>query len=202
MVSLLTLFQTEIPGLHQKSGRNSITIRHSATNILPVPPANGWTNRTPQPDDRGIPTGLYQPGTGRLGAVHLLPMSELAYNNSTMTANGMPPFYSNYGFHPVAAGPASTEPRNPASTVYAHWMCTAHDESRRKLEEARERMRRYTNPTRKEPPAYQVGDLVMLSGRNIKTCRPTKKLDHMNHGPFQIKKIISPLAIHITLPRK
>jgi len=42
----------------------------------------------------------------------------------------------------------------------------------------------------------------MLSGRNIKTCCPTKKLDHKNQGPFQIQKIVSPLAIRLTLPRK
>jgi len=44
--------------------------------------------------------------------------------------------------------------------------------------------------------------LVMLSGRNIKTRRPSKKLDHKNHGPFQIEKVVSPLTVHITLPRK
>jgi len=63
-------------------------------------------------------------------------------------------------------------------------------------------MRRYTDLTRKEPPAYQVGDLVILSGRNIKTRYPSKKLDHKNHGPFQIEKIVSPLAVRFTLPRK
>jgi len=42
----------------------------------------------------------------------------------------------------------------------------------------------------------------MLSGRNIKTCHPTEKLDHKNHGPFQIEKIISPLAVRLMLPRK
>jgi len=30
-------------------------------------------------------------------------------------------------------------------------------------------MRRYTDPQRNEPPEYQIGDLVMLNGRNIKT---------------------------------
>jgi len=42
----------------------------------------------------------------------------------------------------------------------------------------------------------------MLNGRNIKTRRPTRKLDHKNHGPFQIEKIVSPLAVCLTLPRK
>jgi len=42
----------------------------------------------------------------------------------------------------------------------------------------------------------------MLKGRNIKTRRPSKKLDHRNHGPVQIEKIISPLAVRLTLPRK
>jgi len=63
-------------------------------------------------------------------------------------------------------------------------------------------MRRYTDLTRKEPAAYQVGDLVILSGRNIKTRYPSKKLDHKNHGPFQIEKIVSPLDVRFTLPRK
>jgi len=42
----------------------------------------------------------------------------------------------------------------------------------------------------------------MLNGRNIKTRRPSKQLDHKNHGPFQIEKIVSLLAVRLTLPRK
>jgi len=134
--------------------------------------------------------------------VRLLPMAEFAYNNSTTTGDGMSPFYANYGFHPAALDPASTQPLNPASQVYAHWMQAVHDDSRKGLENAQQRMRRYTDPARKEPPAYQVGDLVMLNGCNIKTRRPSKKLDYKNHGPFQIKKTVSPLAVCLTLPRK
>jgi len=127
-------------------------------------------------------------------------MAEFAYNNSATTGNGMAPFYTNCGFHPAAGNPASMVPLNPASKAYAHWIHAMHDETRKGLEEARERMCPYTGPTRKEPPAYQVGDLVMLSRRNIKTHRPSKKLDHKNHGPFQIEKIVSPLAVRLTLP--
>ena len=134
--------------------------------------------------------------------VRLLPMAKFAYNNSTTTGNGMSPFYANYGFHPAAMNPAATEPLNPASQVYAHWIHAVYDESRKGLENAQEQIRRYTDPVRKEPPAYQVGDLVMLNGRNIKTRHPSKKLDHKNHSPFQIEKIVCPLAVRLTLLRK
>jgi len=134
--------------------------------------------------------------------VSLLPMAEFAYNNSVTIGNGMSPFYANYGCHPATIDSPSSEPLNPASTVYAHWMQTVHDKSRKGLEAAQERMRHYTDPDRKEPPAYQVGDLVMLSGRNVKTRRPSRKLDYKNHGPYQVEKIVSPLAVRLTLPQK
>jgi len=134
--------------------------------------------------------------------VSLLPMAEFAYNNSVTMGNGITPFYANYGFHPAATNPPTEGPLNPASTVYAHWMKAVYEDSREGLKAAQERMRRYADPARKDPPAYQVGDLVMLNGRNIKTRRPTRKLDHKNHGPFQIEKVVSPLAVRLTLPRK
>jgi len=83
-------------------------------------------------------------------------MAEFTYNNLTMSGNGMSPFYINYGFHPVTVNPLdeSRGPLNPASTVYAHWMSTVFEESRKGLEAAQERMRWYTNPARKEPLAY------------------------------------------------
>ena len=96
-------------------------------------------------------------------------MAEFAYNNSVTVGNGLSPFYANYGFHPSAVDPPTEEPMNPASTIYAHWMQMVHEESRKGLEAAQERMRRFNDPARKDPPAYQVGDLVMLNGRNIKT---------------------------------
>jgi transposase InsO family protein len=134
--------------------------------------------------------------------VGLLPMAEFAYNNSATRATGISPFYANYGMHPPATNPPEDEPRNPASTAYAHWMHTIHEEVRRTLAATQERMRRYTDPHRKAPPTYRVGDLVMLDGRNIQTRRPSRKLDHKKHGPFQIEKIVSPLAVKLTLPRK
>jgi hypothetical protein len=134
--------------------------------------------------------------------VSLLPMAEFAYNNSATTAMGMSPFYANYGFHPTAANPSLAGPLNPASTVYAHWMRAVHEDVVKALDAAQERMRRYADLHRKDSPAYQVGDLVMLNGKNIQARRPSRKLDHKNHGPFQVERIVSPLAVKLTLPRK
>jgi hypothetical protein len=134
--------------------------------------------------------------------VSLLPMAEFAYNNSTTNATDMSPFYANYGFHPTATNPSAVLPLNPASFAYGHWMHAIHGEAQKVLAKTQERMRRYADPYRKEPPVYQVGDLVMLNGKNIQTRRPSRKLDHKSHGPFQIERIISPLAVKLTLPRK
>jgi len=80
-------------------------------------------------------------------------------------------------------------------------MQAVHGEARKTLGKTWERMCRYTDPHRKEPPVYQVGDLVMLNSRKIQTCPPSRKLDHKNHGPFQVEKVISPIAVKLMLPR-
>jgi len=97
-------------------------------------------------------------------------MAEFAYNNSITMGNGMSPFYANYGFHPVSSDPAALGPLNPASKLYAHWMHAVHKASTERLEAVHERMRCYTDLLRTEPPKNQIGDLVMLNRRNIKTC--------------------------------
>jgi hypothetical protein len=42
----------------------------------------------------------------------------------------------------------------------------------------------------------------MLSGNNIRTRRPCKKLDHKLHGLFKITEVISKIAMHLKLPMK
>ena len=61
----------------------------------------------------------------------------------------------------------------------------------------RERMARYHRA--KSPPTFKIGDLVMLNGKNLKTRRPSHKLDHKLHSPFLITKVISPTAVRLAL---
>jgi hypothetical protein len=135
--------------------------------------------------------------------VELVPMAEFAYNNSRTTATGHSPFYANYGFHPNSG---TSQPRTDtlpvSSKAYGHWMTAIHDDCRDTLEKTRETMKKYADRDRAEPPKYSKGDLVMLSGKNIRTRRPCKKLDHKLHGPFEITEVISETAMRLNLPVK
>ena len=52
-------------------------------------------------------------------------------------------------------------------------------------------MARFYDVHRREAPRYNVGDKVWLSSENIRTTRPTKKLDYKWLGPYTIDRVIS-----------
>ena len=51
-----------------------------------------------------------------------------------------------------------------------------------------------------EAPKYSVGDKVWLSSENIRTTRPTKKIDYKWLGPYTIDRVISHNAYRLKLP--
>ena len=129
-------------------------------------------------------------------------MVEYAYNNSTTTTTGATPFYANYGRHLESLNLRRTDVLHPVSRTYSHWILGAIEEARKALEAARKRMIQSADSKRKEPPAYSIGDAVMLSTRNLRIKRPSRKLDHGFLGPFQIGRVISPTPARLTLPQK
>jgi hypothetical protein len=61
-------------------------------------------------------------------------------------------------------------------------------------------MAKYYNPKRMKGPSFERGDKVYLVRRNIKTKRPSDKLDHKKLGPFTITKVISNSNYELRLP--
>ena len=114
----------------------------------------------------------------------------------------MTPFYTNYGRHPESQNPQRTDVMNPASHAYAHWIAGTLDRGKKPLEAASERMIKYADTRRTPPPAYKVGDAVMLSTPHLKLKRPSWKLDHKFIGRFQIQQLIPPTAVRLMLPHK
>ena len=52
-------------------------------------------------------------------------------------------------------------------------------------------MKRYYDPKRSKGPTFKVGEKVYLTRRNIKTRRPSEKLDFKKTGPYRIEKEVS-----------
>jgi len=64
-------------------------------------------------------------------------------------------------------------------------------------------MKKYADRKRGEVDDYKVGDLVMLSTKDLKyqmVRRRTEKLIERFVGPYKIKKIISSNAVELELP--
>ena len=47
---------------------------------------------------------------------------------------------------------------------------------------------------------YKTGDQVWLEGCNLRIDRPSIKLAPKRHGPFKIKKVLSPITYQLELP--
>ena len=76
-------------------------------------------------------------------------------------------------------------------------------EAKAALGKAQEEMKKYTDRKRTEVDNYKVGDLVMLSTKNLKyqiVRRKTEKLIERFVGPYKIKKIVSLNTVGLELP--
>jgi len=71
------------------------------------------------------------------------------------------------------------------------------------LGKAQEKMKKYIDKKRAEVNEYRVGDLVMLSTKDLKyqiVGRRTEKLIERFVGPYKVKKIILANAVKLELP--
>jgi len=71
------------------------------------------------------------------------------------------------------------------------------------LEKVQEEMKKYAGRKKAEVDEYKVGDLVMLSTKDLKyqmVRRRTEKLMERFVGSYKIKKIISSNAVELELP--
>jgi len=77
------------------------------------------------------------------------------------------------------------------------------EEARAVLGKAQEEMKKYVDRKRGEVDDYKVGDLVMLSTKDLKyqmVGRRTEKLMERFVGPYKVKKIILSNAVELELP--
>ena len=77
------------------------------------------------------------------------------------------------------------------------------EEAKMALGKVQEKIKKYTNKKRAEVDEYKVGDLVMLSTKDLKyqmIRRKTEKLTERFIGPYKIKKIVLTNTAELELP--
>ena len=133
----------------------------------------------------------------------LLPLAEFSYNNAEHASTQLTPFFANYGYHPRFSfdntDPASL-PLFPAARSYADQLKQLHEYVRGELDKANRRSAEQFDKHRLPSPQFQPGDRVWLSADNIRSLRPTKKLDYRRLGPFSVSEVISSHAYRLQLP--
>ena len=78
-------------------------------------------------------------------------------------------------------------------------MKEVHNRASKTLEDTRSAMSKYYDKGKMEHPSYEIGDIVMLNARNIRTKRPTKKLALKLYGPFRVLKKIGSRSFQLEL---
>ena len=78
------------------------------------------------------------------------------------------------------------------------------EEAKAVLGKVQEEMKKFVNRRRREEEEYKVGDLVLLSMKDLKwqmKRRRSEKLTEHFVGPYKVKGIISSNAIELKLPK-
>jgi hypothetical protein len=131
----------------------------------------------------------------------LLALAELAYNNSAHTSTGQTPFFANYNHHPTLPATVRTrESSNPTVEAMTKSFRDLHKHLASNLADASATQARFYNRKVRKAPPFKKGNKVWLLRRNIKTTRPSDKLDHKRLGPFTITHKIGRAAFRLQLP--
>src|SRR5262249_29309469 len=113
-----------------------------------------------------------------------LPTAEFHYNDKVHSASKQSPFFLNYGFHPWK-GNMSTEPSIPAAADFLKELDKVRTEAKAALEANNNSMR--SRGEHKSPKAiFSPGTRVWVEATNIRSNRPSAKLDNKRYGPFEL----------------
>jgi len=132
-----------------------------------------------------------------------LRMAEFAYNNKIHSSTKTLPFKANYGQDPRMGFEVKKREKYKGAEKFVAKIKEIQGEAKAALGKAQEEMKKYVDRKRGEVDEYKVGDLVMLSTKNLKyqmIGRRTEKLTERFVGPYKIKKIVSMNMVELELP--
>ena len=132
-----------------------------------------------------------------------LGMAEFAYNNKVHAGTKVSPFKANNGQDPRMGFEMRKKGKYEGAEKFAERMKKVQEEAKAVLQKAQEEMKRYADRERGEVEEYRVGNLVLLSTKDLKYQMVGRRMDKFTErfvGPYKVKAIISSNAIELDLP--
>jgi len=122
-----------------------------------------------------------------------------AYNNNKAhSSTRTSPFKANYGQDPRMGFEGRKKGKYIEAEKFVKKIKEIQEEAK-----AQEDMRKYADKKRSDADEYKVGDLIILSTKDLKyqmVGRRTEKLTKRFVGPYRVKEIISSNAVKLELP--
>ena len=119
--------------------------------------------------------------------------AEFAYNNKIHSSTKTSPFKANYRQDPRMGFEIRKKGKYERAEKFVAKMKKIQKKTKVVLRKAQEEMKKYTDKKRAEVNEYKIGDLVMLSTKDLKyqmVRRRTEKLTERYIGPYKIKGIV------------
>jgi len=129
--------------------------------------------------------------------------AEFVYNNKVQSSTKTSPFKTNYRQDPRMGFEGRKKGKYAEVEKFVEKMKEIQEETKVALRKAQKDMRKYVDRKRLDTDEYKVGDLVMLSTKNLKyqiVERRTEKLMERFVSPYRVKEIVSLNAIKLKLP--
>jgi hypothetical protein len=131
----------------------------------------------------------------------LLPMAEFCYNNSRSETTKVSPSFTNYGYHPRFTQQLGEVTKElPGVSEYVGTLNKLHEDLRAEIHYAQTTHAEQANWHRHPDPVLRAGDQVWLKRKNVKTTRPSNKLDYKLLGPYTILARVGSRAYKLDLP--
>jgi len=136
--------------------------------------------------------------------VQWLPLAEFAANNGMPESTKCTPLFAVLGVDPLMsfAGEPTQErdQRRCESDQVQATMQPVHEHLRVEMRWSQAIQEECANRERIPAPNIQPGSMVLLDARNVRTTRPTRKLDWKRLGPCRLKEKVSRYAYKLELP--
>jgi len=130
--------------------------------------------------------------------------AEFVYNNKIHAATKISLFKANYGQDLRMGFEGRRKGKYEAAGKFVKRMKRIQEEAKAVLGEEQEEMKKFADKKQREGEEYRVGDLVLLSTKDLKWQMKERRLEKLTKhfvGPYKVKGIISSNAIELELPK-